>query len=272
MPVRVYAKVVVDRQEKTPVAGREAGSSPRARLFRRSISPRAAERFGASVRSLLRIRSHGTASMSLPIATSPARSGFGPQLSLTYDSASGNGPLGFGWSLAIPSIARKTDKGLPKYLDEDDSDVFIFWVSGAEDLVPVHRQDIDASWVATHPGYHSDPVGNWVRDRSGHLVLHEDDLDGYRVRRYRPRIEGLFARIERWSRNGKGEDVPLALDLQGRHPHRLRARHELAYRRSAERRSRVSLSARSLLVLSLGLRGSHHAALSTRAQVPSLPG
>src|SRR5258707_7060941 len=109
----------------------------------------------------------GTGSMTVPIATSPGRSGFGPQLSLSYDSGSGNGPFGFGWSLSLPAITRKTDKGLPQYLDAAESDIFI--LSGAEDLVP---------------------------------VAPEDELDGYRVRRYRPRIEGLFARIERWSRIG----------------------------------------------------------------------
>ena len=36
----------------------------------------------------------GTGSMNVPIATSPSRSGFGPQLSLSYDSGSGNGPAG----------------------------------------------------------------------------------------------------------------------------------------------------------------------------------
>ena len=41
-----------------------------------------------------------------------------------------------------------------------------------------------------------------MRDQQGRLVIHEDELDGYRVRRYRPRIEGLFARIERWSKIG----------------------------------------------------------------------
>src|SRR5262245_45170272 len=54
----------------------------------------------------------GTGSMSIPIAISPGRDGFGPQLSLSYDSGAGNGPFGFGWSLSIPSITRKTDKGL----------------------------------------------------------------------------------------------------------------------------------------------------------------
>jgi len=77
----------------------------------------------------------GTGSMSVPIATSPGRSGFGSQLSLSYDSGAGNGSFGFSWSLSLPSITRKTDKGLPQYFDAQDSDVFIF--SGAEDLVPV---------------------------------------------------------------------------------------------------------------------------------------
>ena len=147
----------------------------------------------------------GTGSMSVPIATSPGRSGFGPQLSLNYDSGAGNGPFGFGWSLSLPSITRKTDKGLPQYFDAEDSDVFI--LSGAEDLVPVYRRDPDGTWVAGHPGFHRDADGFWVRDASGRLVVHEDELDGYRIRRYRPRIEGLFARIERWTKLGVTDDV-----------------------------------------------------------------
>src|SRR5512142_3188327 len=81
----------------------------------------------------------GTGSMSVPIATSPGRSGFGPQLSLSYDSGSGNGPFGFGWSLSLPAITRKTDKGLPQYCDAEESDVYI--LSGSEDLVPVLQPD-----------------------------------------------------------------------------------------------------------------------------------
>jgi len=63
--------------------------------------------------------------MTVPIATSPGRSGFGPQLALSYDSGAGNGPFGFGWNLSLPAITRKTDKGLPQYLDAEDSDVFV---------------------------------------------------------------------------------------------------------------------------------------------------
>src|SRR5687767_12920037 len=86
----------------------------------------------------------GTGSMSVPLATSPGRSGFGPQLSLSYDSGAGNGPFGFGWSLSIPAITRKTDKGLPRYRDAQDpiaENADIFMLLGAEDLVPVLETD-----------------------------------------------------------------------------------------------------------------------------------
>ena len=147
----------------------------------------------------------GTASMSVPLAISPGRSGFGPQLSLAYDSGAGNGVFGFGWAMSVAAITRKTDRGLPRYHDADDSDVYV--ISGAEDLVPVYRQDPDGTWVGAHSGFQRDNDGFWVRDSSGRLVVHEDEIDGYRVRRYRPRIEGLFARIEQWTRLGAPGDV-----------------------------------------------------------------
>ncbi len=125
----------------------------------------------------------GTSSFSVPIYISPGRSNFGPQISLSYDSGSGNGPFGFGWSLSLPSITRKTDKGLPKYQDAIESDEFI--LSGSEDLVPVFKKDSD---------------GNYIRDAKGKEEFDEYERDGYRVRRYQPRIEGLFALIERWTR------------------------------------------------------------------------
>lgn len=120
----------------------------------------------------------GTGSMTVPIATSPGRSGFGPQLALSYDSGAGNGPYGFGWNLSLPAITRKTDKGLPQYRDAEESDVFL--LSGAEDLVPVLRPDESR-----------------FKD--------DTTVPGYTIHRYRPRIEGLFARIERWTRQSNGD-------------------------------------------------------------------
>jgi RHS repeat-associated protein len=124
----------------------------------------------------------GTGSMTVPIFTSPGRSSFGPQLSLSYDSGAGNGPFGFGWHLSLPSITRRTAKGLPKYLDAEESDTFV--LSGAEDLVPVLIQGTEGWERQTLDSPASDP--------------------GYTVHRYRPRIEGLFVRIERWTNKTTG--------------------------------------------------------------------
>src|SRR4051812_49868121 len=63
----------------------------------------------------------GTASASVTFPASPSRGGFGPDLSLNYDSGAGNGILGLGWHLSLPEIGRRTDKGLPCYDDANES-------------------------------------------------------------------------------------------------------------------------------------------------------
>ena len=132
----------------------------------------------------------GTGSLSFPIYTSPSRSEFGPKLSLSYNSGSGNTPFGFGWDLDLPSITRKTDKGLPQYLDQEESDTFI--LPGAEDLV---RQ----------LNFVTNVTKEWIPDLSPRTNV----LGGknYAVRCYRPRVEGLFARIERWINISDAQDT-----------------------------------------------------------------
>ena len=121
----------------------------------------------------------GSAGFTIPLPSSPGRSGFQPSLALSYDSGAGNGPFGLGWQLGIPSIRRKTDKGLPRYQDANDSDTFV--LAGAEDLVALRIET----------------AGEWRDD-----VRQES---GYVVRRYRPRVESAFARIERWTHAGTGD-------------------------------------------------------------------
>ncbi|MDQ1033660.1 RHS repeat-associated protein [Streptomyces sp. V3I8] len=104
----------------------------------------------------------GTGNMSVPLTVPAGRHGAAPSLSLGYSSGNGTGVFGLGWQLGLPGVSRKTSHGVPRYLDAagpggGPADVFL--LSGAEDLVPV---------AGTYPG---------------------------RVR-YRPRTEGLFARIE----------------------------------------------------------------------------
>jgi RHS repeat-associated protein len=120
----------------------------------------------------------GTGAVSVPLPVSPARAGSEPLLALQYDSGAGNGPFGMGWSLSVPAITRKTTLGLPRYDDEAESDVFL--LSDVEDLVPELGAD-----------------GLRCRD----MIT----APGFTIHRYRPRIEGSFARIERWVQNATGK-------------------------------------------------------------------
>lgn len=123
----------------------------------------------------------GTGSFTIALPASPGRAGLQPPLALSYDSGAGNGPFGLGWSIGLPAITRKTDRGLPLYDDEGSSDVFV--LSGAEDLVPAFLLDAEGALVV---------------DGRGEPVADAEDRGAYRIVRYRPRTEGSFARIERW--------------------------------------------------------------------------
>jgi RHS repeat-associated protein len=112
----------------------------------------------------------GGASLSIPIPLSPCRD-FEPHLSVEYGSGGGNGIFGFGYDLSVPSVSRKTAKGLPRY---DGSDTFV--LSGADDLVP------------TPDGRRSESAGG----------------EQYQVIAYRPRTEGAFIKIEQWLESKTG--------------------------------------------------------------------
>jgi len=121
-----------------------------------------------------------TAALSVPLPASPGRgAGSTPALALSYDSGSGNGAFGFGWQVNLAAVTWKTDKGVPRHGDASESDVFV--LAGAEDLVP-------------------------QLDAAGHRMIRGRTLHGiaYHVHAYRPRVEGLFARIERWERTEDG--------------------------------------------------------------------
>ena len=105
---------------------------------------------------------NGTASFSFPLPFSQAR-GVSPSLTLSYNSGSGNSIFGLGWDLGLSSVKRKTDKGLPSYLDLIDSDTFLF--SEAEDLVPEFRRNDDGS-------FETDGDGEYI-------VKEKDSPDGF---------------------------------------------------------------------------------------------
>jgi RHS repeat-associated protein len=69
----------------------------------------------------------GSVSEAIALKVPPGTAGHAPRLALTYDSGQGNGALGLGWTLGIPMLQLKTEKGLPRY---DGSDVLL--LQGAE--------------------------------------------------------------------------------------------------------------------------------------------
>jgi RHS repeat-associated protein len=121
----------------------------------------------------------GTGSFRVPLPVSPCR-GAEPALALSYDTGHGAGPFGIGWTASVPSITRRTDRGIPRYQDATASDVFI--LSSQEDLVP--------ELTASSPG-------GWT---------HQATYDGdHRVDAFRPRVEGSFARVERRTHKVTGD-------------------------------------------------------------------
>lgn len=117
----------------------------------------------------------GAASFEVPLPLSPGR-GFDPAISLTYNSALGNGPFGTGWAAFAGSIARSTLKGVPAY---DSEDVFI-GPAGTE-LLPERTAQ------------------GMLQTRSSSRFNGLQLNTTYTVVRYLPRHETTFDRIEHWS-------------------------------------------------------------------------
>lgn len=126
----------------------------------------------------------GTGNFSVPIKTSNGRAGSSVALSLSYNSGAGNGSFGLGWQVSNQSIVRKTDKGLPRYHDEDESDVFM--LAGAEDLVPSLEVQPDGTVELASECRHD-----------GDRLIH--------FTRYHPRIDNGSIRILRISNQETGE-------------------------------------------------------------------
>src|SRR5262249_39098725 len=80
----------------------------------------------------------GTASSGFALQLPPGTAGHTPALSLSYDGGSGNGPLGFGWTLPMTCIQRRSDEGIPTYGENvgfPRTDTFIN--DAREELVPL---------------------------------------------------------------------------------------------------------------------------------------
>ncbi|KAI9776500.1 MAG: hypothetical protein M1839_009534 [Geoglossum umbratile] len=147
----------------------------------------------------------GTASFTIPLNLSQSRPGGALELGLEYSSGGGGGVWGIGWQLGgAIDVTRQTRLGLPKYIDRGDNraqeDSFV--ISGAEDLVPVYQRDGAGSLVRKSGG-----SGIGLGTGKEDFILDETIHDGFIVRQYRPRTEGLFSLVERWTDQLDPEDI-----------------------------------------------------------------
>ena len=117
----------------------------------------------------------GTGRYAVPIELPAGHAGLTPSLQLTYSTHSGSGVAGMGWSLGLASVQRRTDKGLPTFMESED----LFALQGDE-LVPLgggaYRHRIDQRFARIHHVTGSADEGGenyWVvRERDGTRVIY----------------------------------------------------------------------------------------------------
>ncbi len=118
----------------------------------------------------------GTVSLNVPLPITPGR-GFAPTLALQYASGNGNSPFGLGFNLSLPSINRRTSKGVPQYSEQD-----VFLDIDGEILAPETRS-------------------------GGEIISSQKEVAGksYKVTRYFPIVEGRFDHLSYWQ-GGDAQD------------------------------------------------------------------
>ena len=116
----------------------------------------------------------GTANLSYPIEIPAGRQGMQPNLALTYSSGGGNGWLGVGWDISIPSITVETRWGVPRYDANYESETYL----------------LNGEQLATKDSSgHYEPLPHRVAWKSRETTITE--------KQFYPRVEGSFQRIIR---------------------------------------------------------------------------
>lgn len=84
----------------------------------------------------------GNASIGYPIELPVGRLGVQPQLSISYNSGGGDGWLGLGWDLSVPSVGIDTRWGVPRFDAQNETETYTM---AGEQLSPMaHRGELVA--------------------------------------------------------------------------------------------------------------------------------
>ncbi|MBQ0987788.1 hypothetical protein KBZ10_25375 [Streptomyces sp. F63] len=122
----------------------------------------------------------GAAMVGIGVETSRAR-GFEPDVTIGYSSQSGDGIFGLGFTLDLPSVARRTNTSVPRY---DGSDTF----------------QLDDAPLVLLPGS---------------VTRRAFDGVAYTVSAYARRSAEVRERVERWSSDAAGADFWRTIDRSG---------------------------------------------------------
>ncbi|HVK22824.1 MAG TPA: SpvB/TcaC N-terminal domain-containing protein [Actinokineospora sp.] len=133
----------------------------------------------------------GEANLGYPLQTPPGRAGVQPTLALRYNSAGGNGWLGVGWDVPMPSITVETRWGVPRYDAGLETETYLL---AGEQLTPVAHRSAPAARTAEkvfhtrvegrfakivrHGG---SPADYWweVTDKKGSVSVYGRDADSW---------------------------------------------------------------------------------------------
>ncbi|MCK4540770.1 MAG: hypothetical protein KAU17_00900, partial [Spirochaetales bacterium] len=83
------------------------------------------------------VNNQGGANLSYPIVIPPGRRGMQPQIALSYNSEGGNGWLGMGWDLSVPSVTVDSRWGVPRYDAQYETESYL--VNGGQLAHLTHR-------------------------------------------------------------------------------------------------------------------------------------
>ena len=174
----------------SPPAGAVAGMSNTPDI---TITPPSLPKGGGAIQSIGHgwgaVGVSGAASLQLPLPISAGR-GFAPALGLSYSSTGGRTEFGQGWSMSLPTIAVRSNQGVPRYgEDRHGNAIEQEYVTPDGDVLLLER-DAQGS-----------PLGRDTRTFRG-----VDLGASYRVDRYAARVAGSGSRYERWT-SGTADEI-----------------------------------------------------------------
>ncbi len=113
----------------------------------------------------------GTANLNFPIKIPQGRQGMQPQLAVTYNSEGGNGWMGLGWNLSIPSISIETRWGVPRFNDILETETYTL---DGQMMYPVAHRDTLVPREAEKEDFHLRVEGSF-----NEIIRHGDNPTNY---------------------------------------------------------------------------------------------